>query len=179
MILGMARGVYYAAEMLLVGSCAFETLLRAKLPVVTSLRWQPLRWTVLVLALVAALAWLGLAARQMADRLDGQILAQTATDTLFGQVFLLRLVALLGLALLMILRRGRKLAVTLAALALALPAATSPAAQASPASFIAVGATLDGLHLLACGFWIGGLAVLAMLFRRKDPNILFRPVAIL
>ncbi len=177
----MARGVYYAAEMLLVGSCAFETLLRAKLPVVTSLRWQPLRWTVLVLALVAALAWLGLAARQMADRLDGQTLAQTATDTLFGQVFLLRLVALLGLALLMILRRGRKLAVTLAALALALalPAATSHAAQASPASFIAVGATLDGLHLLACGFWIGGLAVLAMLFRRKEPNILFRPVAIL
>ena len=27
------------------------------------------------------------------------------------------------------------------------------------------------MHLLACGFWIGGLAVLTMLFRRKEPNI--------
>jgi len=171
-ILGAARGIYFAAAMLLFGGCAFETLLRAKLPVITPLRWQPLRWAVLILALLAALAWLGLAARQMADRLDGPILVQTATDTLFGQIFLLRLVSLLGLAWLMALRRCRKLAMVLAALALALPAATSHAAQASPAGFIAIGATLDGVHLLACGFWIGGLAVLAMLFRRKEPNIL-------
>ncbi len=171
MILGAARGVYYVATMLLFGGSAFETLLRAKLPVITPLRWQSLRWAVLILALLAALAWLGLAARQMADRLDGQILARTATDTLFGQIFLLRLVSLLGLTLLMTFRRCRKLAVALAALALALPAATSHAAQASPAGFIAIGATLDGVHLLACGFWIGGLAVLAMLFRRKEPNI--------
>ena len=172
MILGVARGVYYAAAMLLFGSSAFETLLRAKLPVITPLRGQPLRWAVLILALLAAFAWLALAAQQMADRLDGQVLSQTATDTLFGQVFLLRLVSLLGLALLMSLRRWRKLAVALAALALALPAATSHAAEASPAGFIAIGATLDGIHLLACGFWIGGLAVLAMLFRRREPNIL-------
>jgi putative copper resistance protein D len=122
--------------------------------------------------LLAALAWLALAALQMADRLDGPVMVQTAADTMFGQIFLLRIAALLGLALLMILRRGRKPAVVLAALALALPAATSHAAEASPAGFTAIGAILDGVHLLACGFWIGGLAVLILLFRRKEPNIL-------
>ena len=171
-MLGVARGVYYAAAMLLFGASAFETLLRAKLPVITPLRVQPLRWAVLILALLAAIAWLGLAALQMADRLDAQVILQTATETLFGQVFLLRLASLLGLGLLMTIRTRRKLAIALAALALALPAATSHAAQSSPAGFIAIGATLDGVHLLACGFWIGGLAVLAALFRRKEPNII-------
>ena len=65
----------------------------------------------------------------------GKSLAQTATDTMFGQVFLLRLASLLGLALLMGLRRGRKLAMALAALALALPAATSHAAAGQSRRF--------------------------------------------
>src|SRR6185436_15657521 len=62
--------------------------------------------------------------------------------------------------------------ILLAAIALALPAATSHAAAASPAGFTVFGATLDAVHLSTAGFWIGGLAVLAILFRRKEPNIL-------
>lgn len=171
-MLGVARGIYYAAAMLLFGGAAFEALLRAKLPVIMPPRMTALRWTGLALALLAAMAWLALAALAMADRLDNPAIVQTATDTLFGQVFLLRLASLLGLALLMGMRRGRKGAVLLAALALALPAITSHAAESSPAGFTAIGATLDGVHLLACGFWIGGLVVLAALFRRKEPHML-------
>jgi putative copper export protein len=62
--------------------------------------------------------------------------------------------------------------IVLAAIALALPAATSHAAAASPAGFAILGATLDAAHLLTAGFWIGGLAVLVALFRRREPNIL-------
>lgn len=171
-ILGAARGVYYAAAMLLFGMASFEALLRARLPSVAPPASTGLRWTAWLLALLAAGAWLTLAALQMADELDTTVLMQATTMTLFGQVFLLRLAALLGLALLMTVRRGHKFALWLAAMALALPAATSHAAQASPAGFTAIGTTLDGVHLLACGFWIGGLAVLVLLYRRTEPNIL-------
>jgi putative copper export protein len=57
-------------------------------------------------------------------------------------------------------------------LALVLPAATSHAAASSPAGFAILGTALDAAHLLAAGFWIGGLLVLGMLFRRKEPNML-------
>ena len=170
-MLGAARGLYYAAAMLLFGAAAFETLLRARLPIIAAPR-LPLRWAAWALALLAGTAWLALAALAMAERLDMPVIIQTATDTLFGQVFLLRLAALLGFGLLLAMRRGRKITVVFAALALALPAVTSHAAEASPAGFTAIGATLDGVHLLACGFWIGGLAVLAVLFLRKEPHML-------
>ena len=52
------------------------------------------------------------------------------------------------------------------------PSVTSHAALASPAGFTAIGTILDAVHLLTAGFWIGGLAVLAALFRRKEPNLL-------
>jgi len=71
-----------------------------------------------------------------------------------------------------VLRRGAMPAVLLALTALALPAATSHAAAASPAGFTVLGASLDAVHLATAGFWIGGLAVLLGLHRRKEPNIL-------
>ena len=61
--------------------------------------------------------------------------------------------------------------VLLSALALVLPAATSHAAAASPAGFAAIGAITDGVHLLTAGFWIGGLVVLLLLWRRREPNM--------
>jgi putative copper resistance protein D len=60
----------------------------------------------------------------------------------------------------------------LALVALILPAATSHAAAASPAGFTFLGASLDALHLATGGFWIGGLAALLQLHRRKEPNML-------
>jgi putative copper export protein len=97
---------------------------------------------------------------------------QTVTATLFGQLFLARMIALTALALAFTAKRGTKPAMLLAGIALILPAATSHAAASSPAGFAIFGATLDALHLVTAGFWIGGLAVLAHLFRRREPNIL-------
>jgi putative copper resistance protein D len=169
--LALSRGVYYAATMLLFGAAAFGVLLRAKLPIVMPVRDWALRWAALLLALVAGCLWLALAAAQMADAMNGQVLVETVTATLFGQLFLVRLAALLVMAFLLLFWRSGRLMVILAAMALALPAATSHAALASPAGFTAIGAILDATHLLTAGFWIGGLVVLAVLFRHKEPNL--------
>lgn len=171
MIQALSRGVYYAATMVLFGDAAFGVLLRTKLPIIAPLRVWSLRWGALLVALLAACLWLGLAAAQMADAMNGQVLAQILTTTLFGQLFLARLAALLSMALLLLFWRGGKLMAVPAAIALALPAATSHAALASPAGFGAVGAIMDATHLLTAGFWIGGLLALAALFRRKEPNM--------
>jgi len=171
-ILALSRGIYFAATMLLFGDAAFGALLRARLPVITPLQLWRLRWAMLLLALLAASLWLGLAAAQMADAMNAQVLAQTLTGTLFGELFLVRLAALLAMALLLFFWRSAKLMVLPAAIALVLPAATSHTALASPAGFTAIGTILDGVHLLTAGFWIGGLLVLVALFRRKEPNLL-------
>jgi len=170
-IQALSRGVYYAATMILFGESAFGLLLRAKLPIIMPLRVWSLRWAALLSALASACLWLGLAAAQMAGAMNGQVLAETLTSTLFGELFLARLAALMGMALLLLFWRGGKLMAVLAAIALALSATTSHTALASPAGFTAIGTILDGTHLLTAGFWIGGLVVLALLFRRKEPNM--------
>ena len=95
-ILALSRGVYYAAAMLLFGEAAFGVLLRAKLPIVMPVRDWSLRWAALLMAGVAGCVWLGLAAAQMADMLNGRVLVEIVTATLFGQLFLVRLAATSG-----------------------------------------------------------------------------------
>jgi copper resistance protein D len=170
--LAAARGLYYSAILLLFGELAFQTLLHLKLPVIVPPRNMTLRWFALAVALIASCVWLVVAAEQMAGVLDRLALTQTVTATLFGQLFLVRMMALLGLAGAFATKRGPKLSALLAAVALTLPAATSHAAASSPTGFAILGATLDATHLLTAGFWIGGLVMLAILFRRKEPNIL-------
>lgn len=170
-ILALSRGIYFAATMMLFGDAAFGVLLRAKLPIVMPVQDWSLRWAALVCALLSACVWLGLAGAQMAGAMNGDVLAATLTATLFGQLFLVRLVALLGMVPLLLFWRGGKLMALLSAVALALPGATGHTALASPAGFTAIGAVLDATHLLTAGFWIGGLVVLARLFQRKEPNL--------
>ena len=118
--------------------------------------------------MTAGSVWFLLAAAQMAGEVSQSAILQTATATLFGQVFLARALALL--ALVFVLKHDKAVAL-LAATALVLPAVTSHAAASSPAGFAAIGMALDAAHLLTAGFWIGGLAVLAVLFARKERNI--------
>ena len=166
--IAFARAVYFLAAMALFGGAALGTLLKSRLPIIAPVR-LPRAWIVPA-ALLAACVWFVLAAAQMAGALSARALLETATATLYGQLFLIRIALLLALAL--VPRRRQKLTALLAAAALALPAATSHAAASSPAGFTAIGTSLDAVHLLTAGFWIGGLAVLAALFRRKEPNIL-------
>jgi putative copper export protein len=152
-----ARGLYFAATMLLFGELAFGLLMHAKLPVILPPRDMRLRWGALAVAAVMAVAWLVLAVRQMAGAFNLAALRETVSATLFGRLFALRLLTLAAL---------------LALVALTLPAATSHAAAASPAGFTVLGASLDAVHLATAGFWLGGLAALLQLHRRNEPNML-------
>jgi len=163
-VIAAVRGLYFAAMMLLFGGVLFGALLKSRLGILASL---PRRGLVL-LALMAGCAWFALAAAQMAGVLTQGAMLQAATATLFGQIFLVRLAALLGLFFAC---KHDRAAGLLAAIALALPAVTSHAAASSPAGFAAIGMGLDAVHLLTAGFWIGGLAVLATLFARREPKI--------
>jgi putative copper resistance protein D len=161
--LAAARGVYYVAVMLLFGSATFGALLRTRAPVL-SVR---IRSSALTIAMLAACAWLVLVTAQMTDgHLDAASLEQVLSGTLFGQMFVLRVIALAALIFI----RANKTAAALSGLALALPAITSHAAASSPANFTAIGATLDAIHLLCAGFWIGGLAMLANMLRHTETD---------
>lgn len=169
-ILAAARGLYYAATMLLFGELAFGLLIHAKLPVILPPRDMRLRWSALAAAAAASLLWLAMAVWQMAGSFGPAVLKQTIAATLFGRLFAIRMLTLAALPL--VLQRRPKAAAMLVLVALILPAATSHAAAASPAGFTFFGAGLDAAHLATAGFWLGGLAALLQLHRRNEPNML-------
>ena len=124
-------------------------------------------------ALVTAPVWFTLVATTMADRgikttVASERLWQAAGDTLFGQIFFLRMILLLALVIAVWLGRTR-LSALLSGAALVALSLTSHTAAASPGGFRLVGAANDGLHFLAGGYWFGGLCVLlAMLAERPS-----------
>jgi putative copper resistance protein D len=166
--ISIARGIYFDAVMVLFGASVFEIVLKKRLPIIVPVKLP--RLLLLLSAFLAGVIWFILASAEMAGTLSVDAIWQAACGTLFGQLFLVRIALLLGLALTPR-RRGRWAAV-FSGIALVLPSATGHAAASSPAGFTVIGASLDGIHLLTAAFWIGGLAVLGSLFRRKEPNIL-------
>jgi putative copper resistance protein D len=88
-------------------------------------------------------------------------------QTFYGNVFLVRIALLIGLGLLCITDGAPGLKALTAGLALALPGLTSHAAAADDTRYEYARAAVDALHLLAAGFWIGGLvALLPPIFAR-------------
>jgi putative copper resistance protein D len=168
--------------MALFGAAMLRGLLSARLQAL-ELPQQSARLVLALIVTASAVLWLGLATAQMAGdaaaMVDPHLLMMTITQTEFGQWFLVRLVLLVLLCLGIALKWPGTVLTVLSGTALALIAVTSHAAQASPAHFIAIGAVTDGLHLLTGGYWIGGLALLAMLFaRRTAPALLASAVAL-
>jgi len=120
------------------------------------------------LALLTALLWICLASGQMSGNwpaaFDLSTVERVVDGTRFGRVFAIRIV---GLALLLVasiwMRAHRtEVLVTLSALLLASLGLTSHAAASAefPAGYLR--AASDSAHLLAAGFWTGGLVTLAV-----------------
>ena len=166
--LAFVRGLHEASLMALFGSACVLALLAVRVPEL-ALESAPLnlaRRLAALMALITAPLWMALVAAEMtgipAAATDAQTLWQVAIQTLFGQVFLARMVLTLGLVLAVWLGRT-KITLWLAGLNLILIAVTSHTAGASPGGFGAIGTSSDALHLLTGGYWIGGLCVLAAL----------------
>jgi len=164
LLIAVIRWIHEASLMFMFGSAALLALLRLSLP------GAGLRLSIAGVALSSALLWFFLTAVQMGGAVTDHVLWLALTQSLFGQLFQARLVLLIlaGVALWQRWREGAS--ALLSGAALVLISVTSHAAEASPAHFTAIGTVSDGLHFLTGGFWIGGLAVLAMLFARGDEN---------
>jgi putative copper resistance protein D len=129
-----------------------------------------------VLALLSAWAVLVMMAAQMGGSLgsafDLQFLSVAVGDTAVGRVWIVRV--LVGVALLARIVRPRPArdvpVLVLSGLLLASIALTGHSAM--PGGWIGLLHRLaDALHLLAAGWWIGGLAALALTARRLGPEV--------
>ena len=163
----VARFTHYAALLVLFGASLF--------PFYAGLDRSRLGWlrpsvvAFAAAALLTALAWYGLTAASMA----GTFAAAVAPDTLgavfqtmtFGQVWLARM-ALILIALLIAAAPIRRAVVPwLAGLSLAGIAATGHGPLPDGPTGLAH-ALADALHLLAAGWWLGGLWALAATLRQ-------------
>ena len=172
LFLALARGLNEISLMVLFGSACLLALLSVKVPelALESGPLVPARRAAALAALISAPLWMALTAAGMAGdpaaALDHRALWQAAGATLFGQIFLVRMVLLLGLVATVWLGRAR-LSAWFSGACLFLVAATSHAAAASPAGFVLIGTASDGLHLLTGGYWIGSLCLLAVLLTER------------
>lgn len=166
----LARGLNEAGVMVLFGSACLLILLGGKVPELT-FEARALNLGRKVAALIALLS-------APAALVGVPEPLSWMTQSIPGEVFLLRCILLAALAAMVWSSRTRATA-WLAAASLLLIAATSHAAVASPQGMALIGAANDGLHLLTAGYWLGGLCVLlALLGGRPSAPRLPQAVAI-
>lgn len=169
------RFLHFGAAMLLLGIAAFEAGL---LPPALRTRfswWRGVRAVLVALLVVTGALWFMLEAASFgngwADALNPELLASVATDTSFGQVWVIRL-GLIGLLVPALWLRGRAGHASFALLV---------AAVLGSLGFVGHAAMQDGtegglhrlnhvVHLLASGFWVGSLPPLlaCLLAMRRD-----------
>ena len=173
---GTARGLHYAALLLVVGAVFFRLLVW---PASAGARWPGrLLLGAAVTGLVTALVCVPLqgalgAGVSLGNALDGDVL-ENALDTRTGDAWVLRAILWALVGVFLGLYRG--FGARGEAVALALPAAglvgTLPwAGHAETQSPQAVLVPADVLHVLAAGAWLGGLVLLLVCFwpRRGIP----------
>jgi putative copper resistance protein D len=169
-LFALVRTAHFASLMTVFGANAL--LVQARTIGVAGERLQSWLRLCAFAALASATVCLCFAAGEMtgdvASGFDPNILATVIANTFYGHVFLLRLALLIGLALLSLGGQARVLKTFVAGAALALMGLTSHAAAAGDPAFAGLRAANDALHLLAAGFWVGGLVVIL-------PEVLPRP----
>jgi putative copper resistance protein D len=174
----LIRGFHFASAMTLFGAASFAVLVRWRLRGTTGLPRAVFGWSAAI-ALLTAAAGIALVAVQMTDVAgawrDPAILRQVVFGTVFGRLALTRCALFVAILFAVRLRPALSdVAVSgLAAAALILLGWTSHAAAAVAADYTMLFALNDALHLLAGGFWIGGLvALIPSLVTTKDKTAL-------
>lgn len=159
-MLALVRAVHFLSLMTIFGSDSLRLLFRTHFPeaVEPGLPRSFPTWCAIV-AFLSALLWLALVAAQLSARnaVDLDAIWRVAQSTLFGRVALARLAFLGALLAAMQLSPSAMLRSALSGAALATIALTSHAAAAGDAHSIIARSCIDAVHLLAAGFWLGGL----------------------
>ena len=179
-VFASVRAIHFVSLMAVFGASFYLLLLRRHHLIEMSARAARVLFAgAASLALVSAIAWLVLVAGQMSGdwhaALDPIVITAVATDTEFGRIAVARIAGLAVLWLLCILQRPSPgyVGVLFAIVTLGALGLTSHAA-ASSGGFAIVRAANDAIHLLAAGFWLGGLIVLAALvahFHQAPANL--------
>jgi copper resistance protein D len=182
-VFAFVRAIHFASLMAVFGAGLFLVLLRRHHLIEMSARAARVLFSgASSMALLSAIAWLVLVTGQMSGdwhaALDPSAIKAVAADTEFGRIAVARIAGLVVLWLLCILQRPSpgSVVVFFAACILGTLGLTSHAA-ASTGGFAFVRAANDAVHLLAAGFWLGGLIVLAVLLVRfyREPSTLRGP----
>lgn len=165
-LLILVRALHFAVTLLAAGTVAFVALVAEPKAERAHRRLMALTWAALAFAVLSGLAWLLLVAASVLDSPVLQVLREGSlwsvlTETRFGQVWVLRFVLALLLAVLLPWPRMRALQLAAAALFAALPAWVGHAGAGLGASGAAQLAA-DGVHLLAAAAWLGSLPALAL-----------------
>lgn len=150
------RAVHFASLMTVFGASAL--LFQAKS--VDAARFRRLLFVASLAALATAVLWLFFVTQEIAgdDGAGFSLIADVATKSFFGHVAICRFVLLTALCA--VPRAGHATRTLLAAAALVLLGLTSHAAAAGAENYFYARAAIDAVHLLAAGFWLGGLVVL-------------------
>ena len=174
--LALVRAIHFASLMVLFGADGLNALLRDR----SGERAARLLAWLAVAALVSAVLWLVIVCTQISAEVGAVSLWNVATETLFGRVFLVRIVVLAVLASAAFFETATILRLALAGAALASLSLTSHAAAGGAAAFMLARAAVDAVHLLAAAFWVGGLTVLLPLAvaKHKTPAVLIEPLMV-
>ena len=174
-LLGAARALHFASLMVIFGAGTYLWLLRRAMPTAAAqvALSRCLFPGAAVLALGSAIVSVVVLSIELGDESSAvdtpSVLREILMTTGFGRIFLARLAALIVLCVVACRPAAstRIAAPALAAFLLASAALTShAAASGSDAAGVLPRASNDAVHLLAGGFWLGGLVALASVARR-------------
>ena len=165
-LFALVRAVHFASLMTVFGASA--QLFQAKGPGVDSRRFHRLLVIASLTAIATAVLWFVFVSLDIAgdDAASLGLFTDVATKSFYGHVALCRFVFLIALCA--VPGDWHAARTLLAGAALALMGLTSHAAAADGETYFYVRAAIDALHLIAAGFWLGGLDVLV-------PEVLARP----
>jgi putative copper resistance protein D len=184
MLLAVLRGLHFASLLTFFGAESFDALWRRRSVdgIAVALPKRVLL-ACAALAFATALLWFLIASAQMGG--DGLIpdratLSLVLGQTLFGSMAMVRMALLLALTGATLSGAPAPVKVFLAGAALAAVALTGHVAAAGSPDGLNLRASVDAVHLLAAGFWIGGLAVFARLvvIERENPRRLLAPLRV-
>jgi copper transport protein len=170
---GVVRFAVFASLLVLVGALGFVVLVAPALA--TEARLARLVWSSWGVLLAATVVGIGVQGAELdglglADALKPSVFGDTL-DTTFGAVWLVRAVALVPAAVVLLRLRDASRAWWRAAAAtvgLVLVATPAFSGHADTGRWLEVAKGLDVTHLAAGALWVGGLAVLLLVVLRDD-----------
>jgi putative copper resistance protein D len=158
--------------MLIFGGSAYMLLLRRRDNAEPSIKPVHRLFVVAApLALVSGIVWFCVIAGEMSvdwkGSFDPATLELAGSATRFGRIFLVRLIGMTALCVMCLAaRKAASWPVAILAALLLVSLAPVSHAAANGGAIPIFRAANDGMHLLAAGFWLGGLVILALLIGR-------------